>query len=77
MYYPKKGSMPTEVLVHWARWKVAGDPVLLIDLTVSSSFTKPRMTEGKHMLQTTLLPYYEVYRYCSSKQSLVKNHLDF
>lgn len=38
--------MPAEVLVHWARQKVAGDPVLLIDLTVSSSFTKPMMTEG-------------------------------
>lgn len=46
MYYPRKGSMPTEVLVHWARQKVAGDPVLLIDLTVSSSFTKLMMTEG-------------------------------
>lgn len=57
------------MLVHSARQKVAGDPVLLINLTVSSSFTKPKMTEGSYMLQTALLPSYEVYRYRSSKQS--------
>lgn len=37
--------MQTEVLEHWARQEVAGDLVLLIDLTASSSFTESEMIE--------------------------------
>lgn len=39
-----KGSMPTEMFLHWAKWKVEDDLVLLVDITASSSYTKFKMT---------------------------------
>lgn len=41
---PRKGSMPTEMFLHWAKQKVEDDLVLLVDITVSSSYAKPKMT---------------------------------